>query len=101
MPNVFADQNDVTFYANLTGTDPSLNNHPGPIEAARALDAASAGTSVYLFLRGRDATPDSTGGSVGNYNATRATSSNRIDGKYIDTSQPIFSSTSMPTTIRS
>ena len=46
------------------------------------------GTNVYLFHE--DATPPDTGGSPGNYTYTGAPST-RIDGQYLDTSQPLFS----------
>jgi prepilin-type N-terminal cleavage/methylation domain-containing protein len=80
---VSADQNDVTFYANLTD-DPT---HPGPTKLHAYL-TLQPGTSVYLFHE--DSTPPDTGGSVGNYTYSGAASS-RIDGKYIDTTLPIFS----------
>ena len=75
-----ADVNDVTFYANLA--DPK-----GPTRLHAYLTLL-AGTNVYLFHE--DATPPVAGGSPGNYTYT-ATPSTRIDGKYLDTSQPIFS----------
>jgi prepilin-type N-terminal cleavage/methylation domain-containing protein len=75
-----ADVNDVTFYANLA--DP---NGPTRLHAYLTLQA---GTNVYLFHE--DSTSANTGGSPGNYTYT-ATPTTRIDGKYIDTSQPIFS----------
>jgi prepilin-type N-terminal cleavage/methylation domain-containing protein len=77
---VSADMNDVTFYANLA--DPL-----GP-DKLHAYLTLQAGTTVYLFHE--DSTPPDAGGSVGNYSYTGA-AANRIDGKYIDTSQPIFS----------
>jgi Tfp pilus assembly protein PilW len=75
-----ADVNDVTFYANLA--DPT-----GPTKLHAYL-TLQAGTNVYLFHE--DATPPDAGGSTGNY-AYSGAASTRIDGKYIDTSQPIFS----------
>ena len=75
-----ADVNDVTFFANLA--DP---NGPTKLHAYLTL---LGGTNVYLFHE--DATAPNTGGSPGNYTYP-ATSSTRIDGKYLDTSQPIFS----------
>ena len=77
---VSADVNDVTFYANLA--DPN-----GPTELHAYL-TQQAGTNVYLFHE--DAIPPDTGGSPGNYTYTGAAST-RIDGQYIDTSQPMFS----------
>ena len=75
-----ADVNDVSFYANLA--DPT-----GPTKLHAYL-TLQAGTNVYLFHE--DATPPDAGGSTGNY-AYSGAASTRIDGKYIDTSQPIFS----------
>ena len=75
-----ADVNDVTFYANLA--DPT-----GPTKL-RAYLTLQSGTNVYLFHE--DSTPPDAGGSTGNYSYTGA-SSTRIDGKYLDTTQPIFS----------
>jgi hypothetical protein len=75
-----ADVNDVTFYANLA--DPT-----GPTKLHAYL-TLQGGTNVYLFHE--DATPPDAGGSTGNYSYT-GTTSTRIDGKYLDTTQPIFS----------
>ena len=75
-----ADQNDVTFYANLA--DPT-----GPTRLHAYL-TLQPGTNVYLFHE--DSTPPDAGGSVGNYTYS-GTASSRIDGKYIDTTLPIFS----------
>jgi prepilin-type N-terminal cleavage/methylation domain-containing protein len=75
-----ADVNDVTFYANLA--DPL-----GP-DKLHAYLTLQAGTNVYLFHE--DSTAPDVGGSVGNYTYTGAPVA-RIDGKYIDTTQPIFS----------
>jgi hypothetical protein len=77
---VSADVNDVTFYANLA--DP---NGPTKLHAYLTLQP---GTNVYLFHE--DATPPNTGGSPGNYTYT-GSGSTRIDGQYLDTSQPMFS----------
>ncbi len=74
-----ADANDVTFYANLS--DPL-----GPTKL-RAFLTQLAGTNVWLFHE--DATQPNAGGSPGNYTYTAAAKT-RIDGKYLDTSQPIF-----------
>ena len=70
----------MTFYANLA--DP---NGPTRLHAYLTLQP---GTNVYLFHE--DSTPPDAGGSTGNYTYTSAPST-RIDGKYIDTTQPIFS----------
>jgi hypothetical protein len=75
-----ADVNDVTFYANLA--DPT-----GPTKLHAYLTQQS-GTNVYLFHE--DATAPDAGGSTGNYSYT-GTAATRIDGKYLDTTQPIFS----------
>jgi prepilin-type N-terminal cleavage/methylation domain-containing protein len=75
-----ADVNDVTFYANLA--DP---NGPTRLHAYLTLQG---GTNVYLFHE--DSTAPDAGGSTGNYTYSGAAST-RIDGKYIDTSVPIFS----------
>ena len=72
--------NDVTFYANLA--DP---NGPTRLHAYLTLQA---GTNVYLFHE--DSTAPDAGGSPGNYTYSAAPTT-RIDGKYIDTSQNIFS----------
>jgi type II secretory pathway pseudopilin PulG len=90
-----ADVNDVTFYANLA--DPT-----GPTKLHAYL-TLQPGTHVYLFHE--DATPPDAGGSTGNYSYSGAAST-RIDGKYIDTTQPIFSfydsdNNSIPTPITS
>jgi hypothetical protein len=74
-----ADINDVTFYANLA--DP---NGPTKLHAYLTL---KTGTNVYLFHE--DATPPDTGGSPGNYTYSGA-GATRIDGQYLDTSQPMF-----------
>jgi hypothetical protein len=79
-PFVSADVNDVTFYANLA--DPK-----GPTKL-HAYVTQQPGTNVFLFHE--DATPPNTGGSPGNYTYS-GTASTRIDGQYLDTSQPIFS----------
>jgi prepilin-type N-terminal cleavage/methylation domain-containing protein len=73
-----ADQNDVTFYANLADTGPTK---------LHAYLTLQAGTNVYLFHE--DATAPQAGGSIGNYTYPGSPST-RIDGKYLDTSQPIF-----------
>jgi hypothetical protein len=75
-----ADVDDVTFYANLA--DPN-----GPTKLHAYL-TTQPGTNVYLFHE--DATPPNSGGSPGNYTYS-GTASTRIDGQFLDTSQPIFS----------
>ena len=77
---VSADVNNVTFYASLA--DPK-----GPTKLHAYLTILG-GTNVYLFHE--DSTPPDSGGSPGNYTYSGAAST-RIDGKYLDTSQPIFS----------
>jgi prepilin-type N-terminal cleavage/methylation domain-containing protein len=79
-PFAAADVNNVTFFANLA--DPN-----GPTELHAYL-TLQGGTNVYLFHE--DATAPDAGGSPGNYSYSGAAST-RIDGQYIDTSQPIFS----------
>ena len=73
--------NDVTFYANLA--DPER-----PDEAARVPHAAGRHERVPV-PRGRDRRP-TPAGAPGNYTYSGAPST-RIDGKYLDTTQPIFS----------
>jgi prepilin-type N-terminal cleavage/methylation domain-containing protein len=75
----FADVNDVTFYA-------SLSDPLGPTKL-RAYLTQQPGTNVWLFHE--DATLPNSGGSPGNYTYTSAAQT-RIDGKYLDTSQPLF-----------
>jgi hypothetical protein len=76
-----ADVNDVTFYANLS--DPN-----GPIKL-HAYVALQPGTNVYVFHE--DSTKADAGGSPGNYSYTTFSAVSRLDGRYLDTSQPIFS----------
>jgi len=76
-----ADVNDLSFYANLA--DPT-----GPTKLHAYL-TLQAGTNVYLFHE--DSTAPDTGGSIGNYSYNNNPTQTRIDGKYIDTTQPIFS----------
>jgi Tfp pilus assembly protein PilW len=75
-----ADVNDVTFYANL-----SDSNGPTRLHAYVALQPA---TNVYVFHE--DSTKADTGGSPGNYTYTTFPTVSRLDGRYLDTSQPIF-----------
>lgn len=69
---------DVTFYASLS--DP---NGPTKLHAYISLQA---GTNVYVFHE--DATKADPGGSPGNYSYTIASPVNRIDGRFLDTSDP-------------
>ncbi len=73
---------DVVFYANLA----DLNTGNGPTRL-HAYTSLVPGTNVYAFHE--DATKPDTGGSPGNYSYSGAPV-NRLDGEYIDTSQPIF-----------
>jgi Tfp pilus assembly protein PilW len=75
-----ADANDVTFTANLAD--------PGGPTKLHAYLTQQPGTNVYLFHE--DATSPDSGGSPGNYTYSGAAST-RIDGQYLDTSQPILS----------
>jgi len=77
-----ANGTDVVFYANLA----DLNTGNGPTRL-HAYTSLVPGTSVYAFHE--DATKPDTGGSPGNYSYSGAPV-NRLDGEYIDTSQPIF-----------
>jgi prepilin-type N-terminal cleavage/methylation domain-containing protein len=79
-----AASNDVVFYASLS--DLSLPIGTGPIRL-HAYTSLVPGTSVYIFHE--DATPPDSY-SPGNYTYT-GTPVSRIDGEYIDSSQPIFS----------
>jgi prepilin-type N-terminal cleavage/methylation domain-containing protein len=74
-----ADVNDVTFYASLA--DPL-----GPTKL-HAYVTQLGTTGVYLFHE--DSTAPNAGGSPGNYTYSGA-GVTRIDGKYLDTTQPIF-----------
>jgi hypothetical protein len=76
-----ADVNDVTFYANLS--DPN-----GPTRL-HAYVSQQPGTNVYVFHE--DATKANNGGSPGNYAYGNFAEVPRLDGRYLDTSQPIFS----------
>jgi hypothetical protein len=75
-----ADANDVVFYASLA----DLNTGNGPIRL-HAYSALIAGTNVYGFHE------DSTlpAGTAGNYTYNGPVV-NRLDGQYIDTTQPMF-----------
>lgn len=77
-----ANGTDVVFYANLA----DLNTGNGPTRL-HAYTSLVSGTSVYAFHE--DATKPDIGGSPGNYSYSGAPV-NRLDGEYIDTSQPIF-----------
>jgi hypothetical protein len=69
----------VTFYASLS--DP---NGPTKLHAYVSLLSGN----VYVFHE--DATAPDPGGSPGNYAYTQFAPVSRIDGRYIDTSQPMF-----------
>lgn len=75
-----ADVNDVTFYASLSDT-----NGPSKVHA---YVTQQSGTSVYVFHE--DAQRANNGGSVGNYSYGSYPVINRLDGRYLDTSQPMF-----------
>jgi len=75
-----ADSNDVVFYANLS----DLATGVGPTRLHAYLSQVGA-TGVYVLHE--DATQPS--GTVGNYTYTGAII-NRLDGEYIDTTQPLF-----------
>jgi prepilin-type N-terminal cleavage/methylation domain-containing protein len=79
-----ADQNDVVFYANLA----NLNTGAGPTRLHAYVSQVPA-TGVYVFHE--DYTqPDATLSTPGNYVYTAAPTT-RLDGQYIQTTQPIFS----------
>jgi prepilin-type N-terminal cleavage/methylation domain-containing protein len=77
-----ASANDVVFYASLA----DLNTGNGPTRL-HAYTSLVPGTSVYVFHE--DATQPDVGGTPGNYSYSGAPV-NRLDGQYIDTTQPIF-----------
>jgi hypothetical protein len=75
---------DIVFYANLydlSGTSP-----PGPTRL-HAYVSLVPGTGVYAFHE--DSTAPDAGGSAGNYTYT-TTPVARIDGQYLDPTQPLF-----------
>ncbi len=78
-----ADTNDVVFYANLA----NLNNGHGPTRLHAYISLVPS-TNVYVFHE--DYTPADSTSTQGNYTYT-GTPVNRLDGQYLDTSQPIFS----------
>lgn len=83
-PFASATANDLVFYASFS--DPTLPSGTGPIRL-HAYVSLIAGTSVYAFHE--DATaPDSYNPGAYTYSGSPV---NRLDGKYLDTSQPIFS----------
>jgi type II secretory pathway pseudopilin PulG len=84
-----AGANDVVFYAGLA----DLNTGNGPTRL-HAYTSLVPGTSVYVFHE--DATQPDAGGTPGNYTYS-APAVNRIDGQYIDTTQPIFTYYTAPT----
>jgi type II secretory pathway pseudopilin PulG len=71
---------EAIFYASLD--DP---NGPTRLHAYTALQS---GTNVYVFHE--DATAPDPGGSPGNYTYTRNPSVTRLDGRYVDVSEPMF-----------
>jgi hypothetical protein len=73
---------DVVFYASLA----DLNTGNGPTRL-HAYTSLVPGTSVYVFHE--DSTQPDAGGSPGNYTYS-GSPVNRLDGQYVDTSQPIF-----------
>lgn len=75
-----ADANDVTFYANLF--DPN-----GPTKL-HAYTAVFPGTDVSVFHE--DSTQANAGGSPGNYAYTDFSPVSRINGRYLETTEPIF-----------
>ena len=76
--------NDVVFYASLANLA-SPGNGPTRLHAYTSL---VPGTSVYVFHE--DSTAPDIGGSPGNYTYTASNTVSRLDGQYIDTTQPIF-----------
>jgi Tfp pilus assembly protein PilV len=81
-----ASANDVVFYANLS--DLSVTTPGSGPTRLHAYASLVPGKNVYVFHE--DATQPLAGGSPGNY-SYGASSVNRLDGQYLDTSQPIFS----------
>jgi prepilin-type N-terminal cleavage/methylation domain-containing protein len=79
-----ADANDVVFYASLSDLSTA---GAGPVRLHAYLSLVPA-TNVYVFHE--DATPPNSGGSPGNYTYDLTKTVNRLDGQYLDTSQPIF-----------
>jgi hypothetical protein len=78
--------NDVVFYASLT--DLSLATPGSGPTRLHAYTSLVPGTSVYVFHE--DSTVPDPGGSPGNYTYSNSNIVNRLDGQYIDTTQPIF-----------
>ncbi len=78
-----AGANDVVFYASLVDL---ATNGKGPIRL-HAYTSLVPSTNVYVFHE--DATPPDVTSTPGNSTYT-GTPINRLDGQYIDTSQPIF-----------
>ena len=76
--------NDVVFYASLSDLSTA---GAGPVRL-HAYTSLVPSTSVYVFHE--DATKPDNGGSAGSYTYS-GSPVNRLDGQYIDTSQPIFS----------
>ena len=80
-----AGANDIVFYASLN--DLSVTTPGSGPTRLHAYVSLIPGTSVYAFHE--DATQPDPGGSPGNYTYT-GTIVSRLDGQYIDTSQPMF-----------
>ena len=78
-----ANQNDVVFYANLA----NLATGAGPTRLHAYVSLVPA-TGVYVFHE--DFTQPDASSTPGNYTYT-GTPTTRLDGQYIQTSQPIFS----------
>ena len=79
-----ADANDVVFYASLSDLSAAGN---GPVRLHAYISQVGT-TGVYVFHE--DATPPNSGGSPGNYTYNLANTVNRLDGQYLDATQPIF-----------
>ncbi len=78
-----ADQNDVVFYASLA----NLNSGTGPTRLHAFVSLVPA-TNVYVFHE--DSTQPDSWSTPGNYTYSGSPVT-RLDGQYVDTSQPIFS----------
>jgi Tfp pilus assembly protein PilW len=79
-----AGANDVVFYASLA----DLSNAGSGPTRLHAYTSLIPGTGVYVFHE--DSTAPDAGGSPGNYTYSNTNVVNRLDGQYIDTTQPIF-----------
>jgi hypothetical protein len=78
-----ADANDIVFYASLSDIA-TAGNGPTRVHAYTALKPA---TTVYAFHE--DVTAPDSGGTTGNFTYS-GTAVSRVDGQYIDVSQPMF-----------